>query len=505
MLHYFSNHETNKKSPLVWLLLAGMCFIISLYHLDKLENNASNQNSADIQKKIYELKIGIGYKYILEKYQDQLPVDSSNMNIASPFDNLISELVDTREDNFIDSLLYILLRHYDKKTIDKNDIEVLRKNTNINILDEPHAANKFASAIEGIYINDKITLFELTDIYDYFKNIYNNTNQEGLIQLTYLILLSDVEKELSQHGEKYTEYSSDLNHICYNYILSMGILSLTGIIVLLVSMYSWIIYRMYKKDGGAAPLKHPIYIKSQAVAGKFILVFMTMFLFADIPMQFLSLYTGYYLRSKSIYLLSLPIFLFIHLKLYNLLMRMIQINIYKLLNLQQSIFYYLKWAIWGFFANFSVIALASILSIVIAPYFPFPNHPISDWITSNASTLDILKLFFLAGIAAPITEEILFRGVLFPAAIRRFSSPVQAAVFTGLIFAMLHPQGPTAWPVLTAIGAMFCMLTYQTRSIIPGIIAHALHNSFILYVSLLPNQMSDSLLGMIFQTLKNIL
>jgi membrane protease YdiL (CAAX protease family) len=57
--------------------------------------------------------------------------------------------------------------------------------------------------------------------------------------------------------------------------------------------------------------------------------------------------------------------------------------------------------------------------------------------------------------------------------------------FSSLLFAMVHPTGVPAWPALAAIGAMAALLTFQTRSLVPSIVMHAVHNGTLLLLNLL--------------------
>jgi membrane protease YdiL (CAAX protease family) len=80
-------------------------------------------------------------------------------------------------------------------------------------------------------------------------------------------------------------------------------------------------------------------------------------------------------------------------------------------------------------------------------------------------------------IAAPISEEVCFRGMLF-GGLRRSLSPIPAALLAGLIFGGLHAlTGVTAVPPLIAFGFILSLLYERTGSIVPGILLHMLNNS----------------------------
>jgi membrane protease YdiL (CAAX protease family) len=80
-------------------------------------------------------------------------------------------------------------------------------------------------------------------------------------------------------------------------------------------------------------------------------------------------------------------------------------------------------------------------------------------------------------IAAPVSEEVCFRGMLF-GGLRRNLARIPAALLAGLIFGGLHAlTGISAVPPLMAFGFVLCLLYEKTGSIVPGILLHMLNNS----------------------------
>ena len=80
-------------------------------------------------------------------------------------------------------------------------------------------------------------------------------------------------------------------------------------------------------------------------------------------------------------------------------------------------------------------------------------------------------------IAAPVSEEICFRGMLF-GGLREKLPRIAAALLCGLIFGGLHAlTGITAVPPLIVFGFLLALLYEKTGSIVPGIILHMLNNS----------------------------
>jgi len=82
----------------------------------------------------------------------------------------------------------------------------------------------------------------------------------------------------------------------------------------------------------------------------------------------------------------------------------------------------------------------------------------------------------LIAIAAPISEEVCFRGMLF-GGLRRSLARIPAALIAGLVFGGLHAlTGVSAVPPLMVFGFILCLLYEKTGSIVPGILLHVLNN-----------------------------
>jgi membrane protease YdiL (CAAX protease family) len=80
-------------------------------------------------------------------------------------------------------------------------------------------------------------------------------------------------------------------------------------------------------------------------------------------------------------------------------------------------------------------------------------------------------------IAAPISEEVCFRGMLY-GGLREKLPRLGAALISGLIFGALHAlTGVTAVPPLIVFGVLLSLLYERTGSILPGILLHMLNNS----------------------------
>jgi uncharacterized protein len=80
-------------------------------------------------------------------------------------------------------------------------------------------------------------------------------------------------------------------------------------------------------------------------------------------------------------------------------------------------------------------------------------------------------------VAAPISEETCFRGMLF-GGLRTRLPRLAAALLSALIFGALHATtGISAVPPLVFFGFVLALLYERTGSIVPGIVLHMLNNS----------------------------
>lgn len=124
-----------------------------------------------------------------------------------------------------------------------------------------------------------------------------------------------------------------------------------------------------------------------------------------------------------------------------------------------------------------------------APDSPFEpqqmmSHPIVNVVLQGGFWTRV-QLLLLACVAAPIVEEIMFRGVLYRHlrdATRGFGwivSCLASALWTSFIFAVIHPQGMITVPALMGI-ACGCTLAREWRdSLWPSMVVHAINNSLI--------------------------
>jgi len=98
--------------------------------------------------------------------------------------------------------------------------------------------------------------------------------------------------------------------------------------------------------------------------------------------------------------------------------------------------------------------------------------------TAGRSGIGFGLLVLFVGIGAPVVEECFFRGLLQPAAIRRFGR-VAGVVITAAFFALAHLQA-LQFPGLFAFGLVVGVLALRSGRLGPGIAAHIAFNGLTL-------------------------
>jgi membrane protease YdiL (CAAX protease family) len=131
----------------------------------------------------------------------------------------------------------------------------------------------------------------------------------------------------------------------------------------------------------------------------------------------------------------------------------------------------------GFVAG--VVAGMFVLEIILAQVLPDnPNTAFHKII--NSSQTNRILVVVMAVLAAPIVEEVLYRGVLYSGLRRAMGTTASVIVVTVLFTAIHVPQYVGAWAGLTALALLSFVLTLiraKTGSILPCVAVHLVFNS----------------------------
>jgi len=123
------------------------------------------------------------------------------------------------------------------------------------------------------------------------------------------------------------------------------------------------------------------------------------------------------------------------------------------------------------------IALEIGLAVVVQPLVNLANQQqtvVND--LEKAHGLKLAALALVAGVVAPVTEELLFRGLLLRSIARRLE-PGPAIAVTALVFALAHLLDPSlgtlaVLPALFALGAVSGVLALRTGDLSKSIFLH---------------------------------
>jgi len=134
-------------------------------------------------------------------------------------------------------------------------------------------------------------------------------------------------------------------------------------------------------------------------------------------------------------------------------------------------------AAFGFAAG-AINYFAAAVPLMSLAHALFPQSYIerfdSSVIFQDRSTLEMALIIAGVSIAAPVGEEIFFRGVFQPR-LDSLVGPARSIFFTALIFSFFHLD-PVGFMARLELGALFGFLAWRTGSLWPGIFAHAANN-----------------------------
>jgi sodium transport system permease protein len=95
----------------------------------------------------------------------------------------------------------------------------------------------------------------------------------------------------------------------------------------------------------------------------------------------------------------------------------------------------------------------------------------------------LLTSLLLVAVTPALCEEVLFRGVVLRGLATRLSGPA-AIISTGVLFGMFHLD---VWRLLptTLLGIVLSWLAYESRSLVPSMVAHFINNGMLVTLSTL--------------------
>lgn len=139
----------------------------------------------------------------------------------------------------------------------------------------------------------------------------------------------------------------------------------------------------------------------------------------------------------------------------------------------------------AYLASMPAIAVANVAAWLLLQHAGVPPEPqfaVQLLLDNNPLWLKIY-LLIMAIISAPVAEELLFRGVCFPALAKQ-TTPLRAALLISLLFAVIHMNAYAFLPLFVMALALSAAYAW-TRSIIVPLTMHALFNAVNLSIYLI--------------------
>ena len=260
----------------------------------------------------------------------------------------------------------------------------------------------------------------------------------------------------------------------------LRVVEVIAVLAAFAGIFVWIFYFNLRSKGALAPLGHPAEPLSYPEADRFAVraaMLVIAFILAELGGELLHVPAAAQFFTSS--LLLVIFFVLVH----SLPAGGIAITLRRIGATTDNWKRDILWGLAGYLAAAPGILISFVVAAFLMKVFGQSSHPVSEVIAEKPNFWIVFATFFSAAMAAPFCEELLFRGTLLPALAKVFKSPAWGIVLSSFLFASLHPQGIPLWLGLGFIGAMNCMLAYQTRSLIPCMVLHAVHNGIIVFVS----------------------
>jgi len=138
--------------------------------------------------------------------------------------------------------------------------------------------------------------------------------------------------------------------------------------------------------------------------------------------------------------------------------------------------------LYAFFGAIGIIGFSTLVVEIVDKFYPVPElpedlQPFFDIMTGPPSFV----LFFMiitVCFVAPITEELIFRGVLWRLFEKFIKNKSYVLIITSILFALAHSD-PYHMIGVFPIGLFVGWLRLRSNSIFPSILAHIVNNSLV--------------------------
>jgi uncharacterized protein len=136
-----------------------------------------------------------------------------------------------------------------------------------------------------------------------------------------------------------------------------------------------------------------------------------------------------------------------------------------------------RWFLWGIGGYCTALPIVTLVSLINQQIWQGKggSNPLLQLVLESRDSTALVIFFFTAAIAAPLFEEILFRGFLLPS-LTRYMSVSTAIIFSAFLFAVAHLSLSEILP-LTSLGIVLGVVYTRSRNILAPMLVHSLWNS----------------------------
>lgn len=136
-----------------------------------------------------------------------------------------------------------------------------------------------------------------------------------------------------------------------------------------------------------------------------------------------------------------------------------------------------NWFIWGFGGYLTALPLVLLVSLINQQIWQGQggSNPLLLLALQAQDQVALIIFLVTSSIAAPVFEEIMFRGFLLPS-LTRYLSVNQAIILSALIFAVAHLSLSEVLPLAT-LGTVLGIVYTRSRNLLAPILLHSLWNS----------------------------
>lgn len=136
-----------------------------------------------------------------------------------------------------------------------------------------------------------------------------------------------------------------------------------------------------------------------------------------------------------------------------------------------------SWFFWGLGGYCVALPIVAIVSLLNQQLWRGQggSNPLLQIVLESRDSIALSIFFLTAGVAAPVFEEILFRGFLLPS-LTRYMSVWSAIAVSGLLFAIAHFSLSEILP-LAALGIVLGIVYTRSRNLLAPILLHSIWNS----------------------------